>query len=221
MQPIIVWGHWGVPFRKVCIILKRLQIPYHYNIVEFQDTKKEPYISINPNGRLPAIEDPNTGMKLWETGAIILYLVEQYDTEGRISYKDQINKFQCVKWLMFQVSGQGPYFGQLAWFARFHQPKVESAIERYANEMERIFGVLDSSLEHSDWLVGDKCTFADLSFATWSHISKGLMQELGRSASMEKFPRYNRWLKTIEEMEPVKECLEEIATERAAHGLPP
>ncbi|KAL8823874.1 MAG: hypothetical protein Q9191_005478 [Dirinaria sp. TL-2023a] len=195
-------------------------IPYDYVLVEFTEVKQEPYIGINPNGRLPTIEDPNTGIKLWETGAIILYLVDQYDTDGKLSYTSSPEKYDCLKWLMFQVSGQGPYFGQLAWFARFHKPTVPSATERYANEMERIFGVLDRSLTHRQWLVGDKCTYADLSFVTWSHNAKGLVQELGKSNMMDKYPHYTRWLDSMESRPSVQECVREIVAGRAAHGLP-
>ena len=159
--------------------------------------------------------------------------------EGKISYKEAPDKYDCWKWLMFQVSGkvdpvnkkklkradqqpgQGPYFGQLTWFARFHKPTVPSAIERYANEMERILGVLDKSLTNQQWLVGDKCTYADLSFVTWSHVAKGLVQELGMSDITVKFPHYVRWLEAMEARQPVRECLEAIVAARAAHGLPP
>ena len=117
--------------------------------------------------------------------------------------------------------GQGPYVGQLAWFARFHKPSVPSAIERYANETERVFGVLDKALEHREWLVGGKCTYSDLSFVTWSHVAEGLMKELGRSDWMQNFPRYAAWYEALKSRVPVQECLDEIIAARAAHGLPP
>ncbi|KAK0966021.1 Transcriptional regulator ure2, partial [Friedmanniomyces endolithicus] len=78
--------------------------------------KQEPYISLNPNGRLPAIEDPNTGLVLWESGAIVQYLVEQYDKDAKLRYTTFAEKWQQEAWKIFQVSGQGPYFGQLMWF---------------------------------------------------------------------------------------------------------
>ncbi|KAL9607504.1 MAG: hypothetical protein Q9167_007587 [Letrouitia subvulpina] len=158
---------------------------------------------------------------LTKTGAIILYLIDQYDRQFKISCDDSVAKFECMQWLMFQVSGQGPYFGQLAWFTRFHKPSIPSAIERYAKETERIFGVLDKALEHKEWLVGGKCTYADLSFVTWSHLAKGLMAELGKSDVMEGFPHYTAWLEALESRKLVRECLDEIIAAREAHGLPP
>ncbi|KAL9045513.1 MAG: hypothetical protein Q9214_001453 [Letrouitia sp. 1 TL-2023] len=179
------------------------------------------------------------GANSTQTGAIILYLIDQYDHECKISRDDFPAKFECIQWLMFQVSGkfhpkgiirrtpvdkrsgQGPYFGQLAWFARFHKPLIPSAIERYTKEMERIFGVLDKALEQKEWLVGGKCTYADLSFVTWSHLAKGLMAELGKSDVMEGFPHYTAWVEALESRKPVRDCLDEIIAARTAHGLPP
>jgi glutathione S-transferase len=77
---------------------------------------KEPLVSITPNGRMPAVEDPNTGIKVWESGAIIEYLLEVYDKEGRLSYSSSPQKYEQNCWKHFQMSGQGPYFGQLHWF---------------------------------------------------------------------------------------------------------
>lgn len=86
--------------------------------------------------------------------------------------------------------------------------------------MERIIGVLDESLENRQWLVGDKCTYADLSFVTWAHVTKGLAVQVGKADLMKKYPRYASWLGAMESRQPVKECLDEITAARAAHGLP-
>lgn len=87
--------------------------------------------------------------------------------------------------------------------------------------MERIFGVLDKALEHKEWLVGGKCTYADLSFVTWSHLAEGLMAELGKSDVTERFPYYTAWFEALQSRKPVRECLDEIIAARTAHGLPP
>ncbi|KAK0256157.1 glutathione S- transferase, nitrogen catabolite repression regulator, partial [Friedmanniomyces endolithicus] len=109
--------------------------------------KQEPYISLNPNGRLPAIEDPNTGLVLWESGAIVQYLVEQYDKDAKLRYTTFAEKWQQEAWKIFQVSGQGPYFGQLMWFKVFHSEKLPSAVDRYTNEAKRVLGVIDAHLK--------------------------------------------------------------------------
>jgi glutathione S-transferase len=117
--------------------------------------------------------------------------------------------------------GQGPYFGQAAWFARFHAEKIPSAIERYVGEIERVIQVLNNVLAKSSWLVGDKCTYADLSFVTWSHVASGLLQQLGKGHVLESNPQYTNWLKAMEARPMVKECVESIRQGRAALGLPP
>jgi glutathione S-transferase len=120
---------------------------------------------------------------------------------------------------MFQVSGQGPYFGQATWFARFHPEKLPSAIDRYVNEIDRVTGVLNTALQGKDWLVGHKCTYADLSFITWANVAKGLLAQLGKLDILEKYPDYLRWMKEMEERPVVKEANEKIAAGRKAHGL--
>jgi len=122
------------------------------------DLKKPPFEKLNPNGRVPAIEDPNTGITLWESGAIVEYLVETYDTKHSLTYASSPEKYFVKQWLHFQMSGQGPYFGQAAWFEKFHPEKIESAKERYKNEIKRVLKVLDKHLESSGkgYLVGDK-----------------------------------------------------------------
>ncbi|VUC37053.1 unnamed protein product [Clonostachys rosea] len=113
-------------------------------------------------------EDPNTGTKIWETGTIILYLIERYDTENQLHYDSLDKKILCKQWLMFQVSGQGPYFGQ---FTYLHPEKLPSAIERYSNEIKRVLGILDGVLGaelNKEWLVGDRITYTDLAFMPWN-----------------------------------------------------
>ncbi|KXL44274.1 hypothetical protein M433DRAFT_46574, partial [Acidomyces richmondensis BFW] len=100
---------------KVAIVLEKLGLPYKCEYMERNDLTKEPFLSINPNGRIPAIVDPNTGVTIWESGAIIDYLIEQYDKDSKLYYASDKN-WQSASWKYFQVSGQGPYFGQVAWF---------------------------------------------------------------------------------------------------------
>ena len=82
-------------------------LKYETKIMDFSELKKDPYEKLNPNGRVPAIEDPNTGINLWESGAIIEYLLETYDKENKLSYTKSPEKFQQSQWLHFQMSGQG------------------------------------------------------------------------------------------------------------------
>ncbi|GAB7332119.1 hypothetical protein MBLNU13_g03999t1 [Cladosporium sp. NU13] len=221
--PLTLWCHWGAPNPyKVCIILEALKLPYKTNLLEFSEVKQESYIKLNPNGRLPTLQDPNTGVTLFESGAIIQYLVDQYDKNKDLSYGTIVEKYQTQQWLAFQISGQGPYYGQATWFARFHSEKLPSAIERYVNEIDRVIGVLELGLEANGtgWLVGDKCTFADLSFVTWNLVGEGLLAELGKSGGLKrKYARYAAWMKRLEERDDVGRIKQRMLQGRVEHGL--
>jgi glutathione S-transferase len=86
--------------------------------------------------------------------------------------------------------------------------------------MELVFGVLDKALENREWLVGEKCTYADLSFVTWSHVAKGMVYELGKEDMLKNYPRYTAWFERMVSRQPVLDCLKEIVAGRVAHGLP-
>ena len=114
LKPIILHSHTSGPNPwKVAIILEELGIPYESKFHELPKLKEAEFTKINPNGRVPAIVDPNNGdFTLWESGAIIQYLVDEYDTQGKISYKGGKERYLENQWLNFQMSGQGPYYGQ-------------------------------------------------------------------------------------------------------------
>jgi len=115
MKPITIYWRNFVPNpAKVLIILEELGLPYQSKWVELEDLKKEPFESVNPNGRVPAITDPNHDITLFETGAIVAYLIETYDKELRLTYDSVPEKYHLQQWSFFQASGQGPYFGQAA-----------------------------------------------------------------------------------------------------------
>ncbi|KAF4160101.1 hypothetical protein CNMCM6069_009785 [Aspergillus lentulus] len=98
--------------------------------------KQAAYEKINANGRVPAIEDPNTGITLWESGAIFEYLVTKYDEKSEISFPPNSPEFyHAIQYLHFQRSGQGPHFGQAVWFRIHHKEQLQIAVERYVNEI--------------------------------------------------------------------------------------
>ena len=131
---------------KVALILEELGLPYENVPVALADVKKPEYLAVNPNGRLPSIQDPNTGITLWESGAILEYLTETYDKERQLNFAPETPEFwHARQWLHFQMSGQGPYYGQLGWYKLFEKEPNASAIERYTNESKRVSGVLDVS----------------------------------------------------------------------------
>lgn len=108
---------------KVLVILEELGVPYKSSLVEPEDLKKKPFTDINPNGRLPAIKDPNyNDITLFESGAIVIYLISKYDRSNALTYTDSPKVFELLQWSYFQASGQGPYFGQAAWYNPFKLP---------------------------------------------------------------------------------------------------
>ncbi|MCJ1478597.1 glutathione S- transferase, nitrogen catabolite repression regulator [Lambiella insularis] len=100
---------------KVAIVLEELSIPYQIESHSLAEIKEKAFTDRNSNGRVPVLEDPNTGVTVWESGACLEYLIEAYDKDFQLSYTDLKLKFQLKSWMFFQVSGQGPYWGQAAW----------------------------------------------------------------------------------------------------------
>jgi glutathione S-transferase len=143
IKPIKVWGKGGPNPPKVAIVLAELKIPHEIVPIPLSKLKEQEYLVINPNGRIPSIYDPNTDLTLWESGAIIEYLIDKYDPAQTISFPPGSNEsFLARQWLYFQTSGQGPYFGQAAWFKKFHPEKLPSAVDRYVREINRVTGVV-------------------------------------------------------------------------------
>ncbi|KFY37525.1 hypothetical protein V494_04720 [Pseudogymnoascus sp. VKM F-4513 (FW-928)] len=212
LKPITLYSHSKGPNPwKVAMILAELNIPYTSEYLNFPELKQEPYEKICINGRVPAIYDPNTDITLWESGAITEYLVETYDKENLLTYDTVPEKFLVKQWLYFQVSGQGPYFGQSIWFEKYHQEKLPSAQRRYKDQVLRVYDVLNRALEGKDYLVGDKCTYADISFMAWDYRYQAIFTD-GEFASEElekKYPNYVRWHKAIAARKAIKEVLEE------------
>lgn len=199
----------------MAIILSELSIPYVNIIMDFSELKQAPFESQFPNGRVPAIEDPNTNLKLWESGAIIEYLLATYDTTNSLSYTTGPEKWNQKCWLHFQTSGQGPYFGQRAWFILYHPEKdLKSCLDRYGNEIRRVLGVIDSHLKQSgtEYLVGNKVSYADLAFVPWHWLLEyppHIMGEEFVGEWKEKYPVCWAWYQKLQERPAVKKCRDE------------
>lgn len=211
MKPITLYWRNQVPNpSKVLVILEELGLPYQTSWVELEDLKREPFLSINPNGKVPAIIDPNTDIKLFESGAIVQYLIDTYDKERRLTYDSFPEKYHLLQWSFFQASGQGPYFGQAAWFNMYHPEKVESALLRYGNELKRIVGVLDRALKDREWLVGDKCTYADLAFVMWNCMIDFFMKDRKEHPDawdITEFPNFKRWQEAMLARDSLKKVM--------------
>ncbi|KZT58762.1 glutathione S-transferase [Calocera cornea HHB12733] len=179
---------------KVAIVLRELGLTYDSVYLDFtkHEHKSPEYLKLNPNGRIPALIDhENDDFVLWESDAILVYLVERYDTDHKLSAATDAERALQNQWLFFQASGQGPYFGQFFWFSFFHPEKIPSAVERYKKETERVLSVLDSVLSKKEWLVASKPTIADLSFVTWNNGAFATI--VGHDAVVDKFPAVYKW----------------------------
>ncbi|THG95168.1 hypothetical protein EW026_g6430 [Hermanssonia centrifuga] len=204
-----LYSHKGGPNGwKVAIVLEELGLTYESIYLDFQkgEQKAPEHTKYNPNGRIPTLIDhKNNDFTLWESDAILLYLVSKYDPEHKISVTGEDEKFYLTQWLFFQASGQGPYYGQAAWFIYFHAEKIPSAIERYTNEILRVLGVLESVLSKQEWLVGGKLTIADLSFITWNQgaLAGPLPNKEGFNFQKD-FPAVSAWHAKLEARDSVK-----------------
>jgi len=157
---------------KAAIMLEEIGLPYEVHRVAFDrnDQLSPEFLSLNPNNKIPAILDPNGPgghpLPLWESGAILLYLAEK---TGKLLPSDPALRYQTIQWLMFQMGGIGPMFGQLGFFHKFAGKDYEDKRprDRYAAESKRLLGVLDRHLEGRDWIMGDEYTIADIATFPW------------------------------------------------------
>ncbi len=157
------------------------RLPYNVHKIDIsKNTQKEPwFLDINPNGRIPALTDTfNDGksIRLFESGSILQYLVEQYDAKHKISYpKGSRESYEVNNWLFFLHGGVGPMQGQANHFYRYAPEKIEYGIQRYQNETRRLYSVLEKHLAttKSEYLVGNKCTIGwkPAHGRVWSWIS--------------------------------------------------
>ncbi len=166
--------------QKVSIALEELGLPYEFHRVDIMtnDQFTPEFLSINPNNKIPAILDPDgpggQPMPLWETGAILIYLA---DKTGRLLPQDPVQRYQTIQWLMWQMGGVGPMFGQVGFFYRYGGKDFEDKrpLERYVNETRRLLGVLDQRLEGRDWVMGDY-SVADIAIFPWVRCMRDVYQ---------------------------------------------
>jgi GST-like protein len=186
-----VWT-WPTPNgHKVHIALEELGLPYKVIPVNIGagDQFKPEFLKITPNHRIPAIVDPDgPGGKpftLFESAAILIYLSER--NGGRLIPKDPIGRYKCLEWMMFQMGGIGPMFGQWNHFASYAAEKLPYAIERYTNEVKRLHRVLEHRLQESHWLAGDEYSMADIITFPWIRGAER------RNIDLADYPAVKRW----------------------------
>ena len=157
---------------KVSIMLEETGLAYEPHLVDIgkNETRTPEFLSLNPNGKIPAIVDPDgpggAPLGLFESGAILLYLAEK---TGKLLPSDAARRYETIQWVFFQMAAIGPMFGQLGFFNKFAGREIEDKrpLERYRAESKRLLGVLDTRLAGRDWLMGEDFTIADISCVGW------------------------------------------------------
>jgi GST-like protein len=185
---------WSTPNgRKVSIMLEETGLPYQVHAIDIGkgDQFKPEFVALNPNSKIPAIVDPDgPGGKpysMMESGAILIYLAGK---TGKFLPKSERGKFDALQWLMFQMGGVGPMFGQVHHFLRAAKEPVPYAIERYQNETRRLYGELDQHLAGHEYLAG---TYSVADIATYPWVARHEWHQVG----LADFPNVQRWYDAI------------------------
>ncbi len=206
-QPIILYTGPTPNGRKVSIALEELGLAYEARYVDILDDDqfKPEFLALNPNNKFPVIIDPDgpdsKPFTLWESGAILWYLAEK--TGGLLPSQGE-ERHLTHQWLMFQMAGVGPMFGQFAHFYFYAKEKHPYAIDRYANEMQRQLRVMDMHLASSQWFAGDAFTIADVSVFPWVE---------GALATNPALSNLQRWAQAMKERPAVIRGME-VAREK-------
>ena len=195
---------WGTPNgKKASIMLEEIGMPYEVHPINIgqRDQFKSEYLAINPNNKIPSIIDPDgPGGKpftLFESGAILIYLAEK---SGKLWPGDLRQRYTVIQWLMFQMGGVGPMFGQANYFYRLEE-KIPFAIERFHKEALRLYGVLEKALGKNEFLSGEY-SIADI--ATYPWVWRHEMHHV----RLEDFPSVKRWYDSISDRPAVKRGME-------------
>lgn len=183
---------------KISIMLEETGLPYEWHLVDFEknDQKTPEFLSLNPNGKIPAIIDPNgpngAPLTLFESGAILLYLGEK---AGKFLPADPNERWHTVQWVMFQMGGVGPMFGQVGFFNKFAGKDYEDKRprDRYVAESKRLLAVMDRRLTNRDWFVGSEYTVADISMLGWVRNLIGFY-EAGELVGFSAYKNVAAWL---------------------------
>jgi GST-like protein len=183
---------------KVSIMLEEIGLPYEPHLIDFgtDDQKSPEFLSLNPNGKIPAILDPDgpggEPLALFESGAILQYLAEK---TGKLIPADPAGRYETLEWVYWQVGGPGPMFGQLGFFNKFAGREYEDKrpLQRYVAESRRLLEVLDTRLEGRTWIKGDDYTIADVAMLGWVRNLIGFY-EAGELVAFDSLKNVPAWL---------------------------
>ncbi|MEM7215337.1 MAG: glutathione binding-like protein [Pseudomonadota bacterium] len=183
---------------KASAMLEETGLAYEPHLVNFgtNDQMTPEFISLNPNNKIPAIIDPDgpggEPIGLWESGAILIYLA---DKSGQFLSKDPAERLQTIQWLMFQMGGAGPMFGQFGFFHKFAGSEIEDKrpYERYQGESKRLLAVINGQLEKSAYIAGDEYSIADIALWPWVKTLGGFY-DAADALELSKFTATHEWL---------------------------
>lgn len=180
---------------KVSIALEETGIPYEAHTVKLNETTTPEFLALNPNNKIPAIIDPNgpgdKPLTLWESGAILIYLAEK---SGMLLPSDPATRAQVIQWLMFQMGGVGPMFGQYGYFSVFAGSEIEDPRpkDRYLQEGRRLLAVLEKQLKDNEYLAGNEYTIADIAVWPWIRAAK-MFYKADKDFGYDELPNVMRW----------------------------
>lgn len=197
---------------KVSIMLEEIGLPYEAHTVSFEQNEQlsKEFISLSANNKIPAILDPDgpgkQALGLFESGAILVYLAEK---SGQLLATDPADRYHTLQWLMFQMGGVGPMFGQLGFFHKFAGKDIEDKRprDRYVNESKRLLGVLERHLQDRTWMMGHEYSIADIALFPWIRNLIGFY-EAGDLVEIQNFPRVQASLAQFLERPAVQRGLE-------------
>ncbi len=194
MAPIDLYTWKTSNGRKATVMLEECGLPYTLHPIDIStDVQFSPgFVAINPNSKIPAIVDPDgpdgTPYTVFESGAILMYLAEK---SGRFLPQDTARRYEVIQWVMFQMGGVGPIFGQVHHFRRAAKETVPYAINRYSTECRRLYGVLDARLEGREYLANDEISIADFCTLPW------VFRHDWQQVDLAEFPNVKRWYDTL------------------------
>jgi len=203
---------WPTPNgHKVHIMLEETGLPYNVHAINIGagDQFDPAYLKLNPNNKMPTIVDTEgPGGKpytVFESGAILMYLAEK---TGRFMPKDMAGRYTVIQWVMFQMGGIGPMFGQAHHFRSYAPEKIQYAIDRYTNEAGRLYGVVDRRLKEIEYLAGDY-SIADMAAYPW------MLNPDRKGQNIDEFPNVKRWLDAIGARPAVQRGMKVLADRRS------
>jgi GSH-dependent disulfide-bond oxidoreductase len=205
---------WSTPNgHKVHIMLEETGLAYNVHGIDIGagDQFKPEFLAISPNNKIPAIVDPDgpggKPISLFESGAILIYLAEK---TGKFLPADPAARYATLQWLMFQMGGIGPMFGQTHHFRLYAPEQIEYAVNRYTNETKRLYGVMDTKLGKTPYLAGNDFSIADIASFPWTRSWKN------QGVELDDFPNVKRWHEAIAARPAVQRAVEVLASARKA-----